>query len=40
MAKFKFDIKKFEKNLSKELEKVLKNKQKELVIRNRVMRRE
>lgn len=37
--KFKFDSKKLEKNLTKEIGKIIKQNEKELIIRNNIVRR-
>ena len=40
MANFKFDQKKFEKNLTREVDRIIKQKKKELIIKNNIVRRE
>lgn len=40
MANFKFDQKKFEKNLTRVVERIIKQKKKELIIKNNIVRRE
>lgn len=37
---FKFDQKKFEKNLTREVDRIIKQKKKELIIKNNIVRRE
>lgn len=36
---FKFDQKKFEKNLTREVDRIIKQKKKELIIKNNIVRR-